>query len=120
FKNTGSAQHTATFDDVALDTNVIPPGETATLKAPSKAGSYSYHCAIHPTRMRGVLVVVGQNIQDPTQIGAQPATVAKVGRPGRGISFLALVTGVIAAFLGGLGIAPFLGRRRKTDAPSSP
>jgi plastocyanin len=114
FKNTGSASHTATFDDVPLDTNVIRPGENGTLKAPAKPGSYSYHCNIHPARMRGVLVVVGQNVQDPTRYPTQAAAIAKVGGPGRGVSWLALVTGVVAAFLGGLGIAPFLrGRKEK-------
>ena len=63
--------------------------------------------------MRAVLVVVGQNQQDPTRTPTQAAAIAKVGGPGRGISWLALVTGVAAAFLGGLGIAPFLGRRKK-------
>jgi plastocyanin len=112
FKNTGSASHTATFDDLGLDTSVIRPGEDGTLKAPLKPGSYSYRCNIHPGRMRGVLVVVGQNEKDPTRPATQTAAVAKVGGPGRGISWFALVTGVIAAFLGGLGIAPFLRRRQ--------
>ena len=118
FKNTGSASHTATFDDVALDTNVISSGQQATLKAPAKPGSYSYRCSIHPARMRAVLVVVGQNVQDPTRLAAQPAAVAKVGGPGGGFSWLALVTGVLAGFLGGLGIAPFL-RRRQRQVPGA-
>src|SRR4051812_19562890 len=46
--NKGDAQHTATFDDVALDTKVVAPGSQADLTAPDKPGSYSYRCNIHP------------------------------------------------------------------------
>jgi plastocyanin len=55
--NNGSAPHTATFDDVELDTGRIEPGKSATLTAPGRPGTYSYFCAVHPAKMRGVLVV---------------------------------------------------------------
>jgi plastocyanin len=57
WKNNGKVAHTVTFDDVALDTGSFPAGATAILNAPGQPGTYSYHCAIHPAKMRGVLVV---------------------------------------------------------------
>jgi plastocyanin len=35
---------------------MVPAGGTATFKAPSAAGSYAFHCTIHPF-MHGKLVV---------------------------------------------------------------
>jgi plastocyanin len=111
WNNTGNAQHTATFDDVDLDTEVITPGSDGKLVAPAKPGSYSYRCNIHPAKMRGVLVVVGQNTADPTKVqavGAAQATGAEV--PG-GVTTLALITGLAGAFLGGFAVSAFVRRR---------
>ena len=117
WRNGGDAPHTATFDDVALDTGTVLPGSSASLPAPQKPGSYSYRCAIHPGRMRGVLVVLGQNVADPTQpVAARAQTAAAVtGRrgPGGALSGLVLGTAVVAAFLAGFGIAMFLRPRRR-------
>jgi plastocyanin len=119
WQNTGAVPHTATFDDVQLDTQPIQPGKRAVLTAPTRPGSYSYKCAIHPARMRGVLVVVGQNAADPTQQAAAPPAAAgappvAAASPSRaGLSWLALVTGVLGAFAGGFGISAFVrGRPR--------
>jgi plastocyanin len=118
--NKGKVPHTLTFDDVTVDTGTIAPGTSATLDAPARPGSYSYRCTIHPAKMRGVLVVVGANTRDPTKATAAgaPAAVTKLSGPSGGVSTLVLVTGVLAAFLGGLGIAPFL-RRRPTNETSA-
>jgi plastocyanin len=120
WRNDGSAPHTASFDDLALETGTLQPGSTGTLNAPDKPGSYSYRCAIHPGRMRAVLVVVGQNVADPTRpvsTRAAPAAVVAGNRgPGAGISGLALGTAVAAAFLGGFGIAMFARPRRRPGA----
>ena len=118
WKNSGNAPHTATFDDVeGLDTKNIAPGSESKLTAPEKPGSYSYKCNIHPAKMRGVLVVVGQNQDDPTEAAAgkgagPPAAAAGDDGPGGGISGLTLATGVIAAFLGGFGISAFVRPKR--------
>ena len=117
WKNTGNVAHTATFDDIQLDTNVVAPGAESTLSAPAKPGSYSYRCNIHPAKMRGVLVVVGQNTNDPTKkVAAAPASYAGTSGPGTGVSTVALVALGVGAFLGGAGIAAFLLRR---PSPSS-
>ena len=125
WKNTGAAPHTATFDDVQLDTGNIEPGNSGKVTAPDEPGSYSYKCNIHPGRMRGVLVVVGQNQADPTEEAAAkatgpPAAAAGDSGPGGGISGLVLATGVIAAFLGGFGISAFVRPRRAAATPSAP
>lgn len=57
-KNDDSVAHTVTADDGSggsFDVN-IDPGATATFKAPSKPGSYPYHCTYH-SNMHGVLKV---------------------------------------------------------------
>jgi plastocyanin len=115
--NKGQAPHTLTLDDVDLDTGNIAPGATADLKAPDAPGSYSYRCTVHPARMRGVLVVLGRDTDDPNAQAAAPPPAAAPsagagGGPGAGISAFVLATAVVAAFLGGIGISAFALRRR--------
>jgi plastocyanin len=108
------APHNARFDDIKLATPIFHQGQSQSLTAPDKPGSYSYFCEVHPAAMRAVLVVVGQNTGDPTkQAGAVAPAVAIKSGPGSGVSTFALVTGVIAAFLGGFGISAFVVRRRR-------
>lgn len=132
WNNTGQAPHTATFDDIPLDTRNIDAGGDATLTAPTKPGSYSYKCNIHPARMRAVLVVVGQNIADPTARNepaardvAKAAATAEDGGGGGGgggdgggsgsVSWFALTTGVLGAFAAGFGISAFVRGRSDTS-----
>lgn len=110
--NKGQAPHTATFDAGNLDTRVINPGGSASLKAPAQSGSYAYRCNIHPTQMRGVVVVVGPNETDPTRTAAGRAELAYVESGGGSpLPWVALATGVIGAFLGGFGISAFARNR---------
>ena len=54
--NHDSAAHTATADDgQSFDTGDISDGASATFSV-AKAGTYSYHCAVHPF-MKATLVV---------------------------------------------------------------
>ena len=70
--------------------------------------------------MRGVLVVLGRDTDDPNADAAQAVSAAPVvatgegGGPGGGITFFGLATGVLAAFLGGIGLSAFALRRRGT------
>jgi plastocyanin len=115
WKNLDASQHNAKFDDVDLETELFGRGESKSLKAPTKPGSYSYFCQPHAQIMRAVLVVVGQNTGDPAAgAGAGPAALVAAKGPGGGVTFAALATGVAGAFLGGFGIAAFLVRRRST------
>lgn len=142
FRNIGEAPHTATFDDVDLDTGTLDIGAEGKLVAPAEPGSYSYFCAIHP-RMRGVVVVLGQNTADPTaspgttvvavasdggdggdEETAAPVTAAPspppaytaAGGASGAMKTWVLVTVAVAFFLGGAGITPFLTRGRRRAA----
>jgi plastocyanin len=115
--NNGQAPHTMTLDDVDLDTGSIDPGASAELTAPDAPGSYSYRCAVHPGRMRGVLVVLGRDTEDPNAQAAPAAAPAAPasgggGDPGGGVTAFVLATAVVAAFLGGIGLSAFALRRR--------
>jgi plastocyanin len=114
--NKGQAPHTMTLDDVQLDTGSIAPGATAELTAPDAPGSYSYRCTVHPARMRGVLVVLGRDTEDPNAQAAAPPAPAPAGGggggPGGGVTAFVLATAVVAAFIGGIGLSAFALRRR--------
>ena len=116
WSNKGKAPHTATFDDVSLDTGRVEPGASGSITAPEKPGSYSYRCNIHPAKMRGVLVVVGETTPDPTKQAAAQGPAAATGAkgPSGGVTTLVLVTAIIASFLGGFGISAFTRRRPST------
>jgi plastocyanin len=55
--NSDTAPHTATMDDGSCDTDTIAAGSTAMLKF-TKAGTYTYHCKIHPAQMKDVTIQV--------------------------------------------------------------
>ncbi|HET7119943.1 MAG TPA: cupredoxin family copper-binding protein [Solirubrobacterales bacterium] len=57
WQNQDTAPHTATADDGSFDTGTIEKGKlgSATFK---EAGTFAYHCEIHPT-MHGTVEVVG-------------------------------------------------------------
>ncbi len=54
--NHDSEAHTVTADSGGAFDVTVPPGKTVTLTAPSKPGSYAYHCTYHAD-MHGTLTV---------------------------------------------------------------
>jgi plastocyanin len=55
--NADSVEHTATSDQAGLFVgDDIKPGKTVTFKAPTRVGTYTFHCEYHPS-MHGTLVV---------------------------------------------------------------
>jgi plastocyanin len=54
--NRDGAPHTVTADDGAFDSGQVGGGGATTFSAPSAAGSYDFHCDIHP-EMSGTLTV---------------------------------------------------------------
>ncbi|HEY8636812.1 MAG TPA: cupredoxin domain-containing protein [Candidatus Limnocylindrales bacterium] len=56
FSNTGTTGHTATLDGGGCATSTIDAGKSDGLVF-SVAGTYKFHCAIHPTQMTGTIVV---------------------------------------------------------------
>jgi plastocyanin len=57
WSNGDTAPHTVTFDDNSCDSGQIAAGTAVTVTY-SKAGSYPFHCKVHPT-MKGTLTVTG-------------------------------------------------------------
>lgn len=53
--NQDSVEHSAVADDGTFETKVLASGEKGSFTF-SKAGSYTYHCGIHPS-MTGTIVV---------------------------------------------------------------
>lgn len=56
FSNTGAAAHTATLDGGQCATGTINAGKSDGLVF-TAAGTYKFHCSIHPTQMTGTIVV---------------------------------------------------------------
>jgi len=78
--NHDATAHTATADDDSFDTEQLGNGESSTLTF-STAGSFAYHCAIHP-QMNGTLVVEAAATAAPSAT-AEP-TAAPTADPGGG------------------------------------
>lgn len=53
--NEDGVNHNVVADDKSFDTGVIEPGKTGSVTF-SKAGTFAYHCSIHPT-MKATIVV---------------------------------------------------------------
>lgn len=53
--NQDSMGHSATADDNSFDTGILDQGKSGTITF-SKAGTYTYHCAVHPS-MHGTIIV---------------------------------------------------------------
>jgi plastocyanin len=54
--NNDTIQHTATLDDNSCTTDALAGGAIGMLTF-SAPGTYPYHCKIHPTQMKGTIVV---------------------------------------------------------------
>ena len=54
--NTDGVDHTVTADTGGSFDVSVPAGQTVTFTAPSTAGTFKYHCSIHP-QMHGTLIV---------------------------------------------------------------
>ena len=55
--NNGPSDHTVTSDDGTSFDVSVSAGKDATFTAPAKAGTYKFHCNIHPTQMKATLTV---------------------------------------------------------------
>jgi plastocyanin len=55
--NNGPSQHTVTSDDGTSFDVTVDSGKDATFTAPAKAGTYKFHCNIHPSLMKATLTV---------------------------------------------------------------
>jgi plastocyanin len=57
WSNTGTTAHTVTADDASCDSGNVDPG-TSTSFTFTAAGTFAYHCKIHPT-MKATVTVSG-------------------------------------------------------------
>lgn len=55
WKNNDSVTHTVTADQGAFDSGDLPPGQSFSFTF-TKAGTYSYHCNIHPSMTATIVV----------------------------------------------------------------
>lgn len=115
--NGGGAPHTATADDGSFDSRRLQPGESFS-QTFSAAGSFPYHCEIHPQMTGTVTVTDGAAAPEaapaaaPAAATAAPAGAgaadqpARVPRTGVGTALdgtsggMALLAGLVAAVLG--------------------
>jgi plastocyanin len=129
--NTGQAPHTVTADDGSFDSGTLSPGATFS-QTFATAGTFTYHCNIHP-QMTATVIVGGpggsgsdaQAQAAPAQStpqaadGGKPAKETKANKvPNTGVgtmavpaqsSALALLAALVAA---GLGVAALRTSRR--------
>ena len=77
--NLGSAPHTVTADDGTFDSGQLDPGETYAYTFDT-AGTYDYHCEIHPEMTARIIVT---EAAAPADDETTPATGAEL--PGAGI-----------------------------------
>jgi plastocyanin len=56
WRNSDSITHTATQDGNAFDTGNVPPGAMSTSIKVMTAGSFPYHCSIHPSMVATLTV----------------------------------------------------------------
>jgi plastocyanin len=54
--NKDGAPHTVTADNGEFQTKELSQGQSGTFTAPAQAGTYKFHCAVHPN-MHGTLTV---------------------------------------------------------------
>lgn len=55
-QNKDNVAHTVTSDDGGFDSGSIASGANGRFTAPSKPGTYTFHCSVHPS-MKGTLIV---------------------------------------------------------------
>jgi len=72
--NEGNTPHTVTSDDGQFDSEVLNPGESFMFTFP-EAGTFSYHCEIHPSMTGSVTVgaAAGGGGGTPMEQPAAPA-----------------------------------------------
>jgi plastocyanin len=101
--NSDQISHTATADGGAFDTGTLGNGASGTITF-STAGSFPYHCTIHPS-MAGT-VTVEAAAAEPTAPRGTDTEVVATGDAMPGFAGAALV--IVVAWLAGL----FIARRR--------
>ncbi len=74
--NSDAVAHTATSDSNAWNTPLIESGRSASVKF-DQAGTFTYHCAVHPDMM-ATIIVQAQSTPIPPTASSVPATATPV------------------------------------------
>src|SRR5438309_3139759 len=97
--NATAPVHTATSDSGAWDTGNIAPGATSSAISFPTAGTFTYHCAIHPSMTGSVIVSAAAATSPPVRALAPGGGGAAQYRPRLplGAGLLVLGLGLLAA-----------------------
>jgi len=114
--NNDQTAHTVTTNDGAFDSGTLQPGQSFSF-AFDKAGTYAYHCNIHPT-MTATVTVSGAGGSSSGSVSASPsATASATTGPGAplpssgGPSSLGVVAALALVALGAVALVFVLVRR---------
>ncbi len=85
--NQDSAPHTATGDNGEFDTGQLAQGGSASATFDT-AGTYAYHCAVHPDMVASIVVTAGEPASEPTgEPAPTPASPTELPSTGSGTTF---------------------------------
>lgn len=102
--NQDSAPHTATGDNGEFDTGQLAQGGSASVTFDT-AGTYAYHCEVHPNMVASIVVTAGEPADEPADEPAPtPATPTELPNTGSGTTFGGSDNSLMLA---GLGAAAF-------------
>ena len=103
--NQDSAPHTATGDNGEFDTGQLAQGGSASVTFDT-AGTYAYHCAVHPDMVASIVVTAGEPADEPAgEPAPTPATPTELPNTGSGTTFGGSDNSLLLA---GLGAVAFL------------
>ncbi|HEY7801760.1 MAG TPA: plastocyanin/azurin family copper-binding protein, partial [Dehalococcoidia bacterium] len=117
--NNGPTTHTVTSDSgsaMSFDSGNLPAGQTFTETFPA-AGTFTYHCTIHPS-MTGSVVVQAAGASSPTAGSAAPTTAPTTAPPAAATAATAATPPAAAA--GGTGSTPAAGAGALPSTGSGP
>jgi plastocyanin len=103
--NTGAATHTVTSDSGAFDSGNVAPGASFSHTFDT-AGTFTYHCSIHP-QMTGTVVVTGGGGQAAAAPTAAPAAAQTTQVPRTGVGATAPAQNHALAIVAALAAALF-------------
>ena len=103
--NQDSAPHTATGDNGEFDTGQLAQGASASVTFDT-AGTYAYHCDVHPDMVASIVVTAGEPTDEPAdEPSPTPATPTELPSTGSGTTFGGSDNSLLLA---GLGAVVFL------------
>src|SRR5215213_1964163 len=113
--NNDQTAHTATANDGAFDSGTLQPGQSFSFTF-DKAGTYAYHCNIHPD-MTATVTVSGSGSPSPTASASASPTASATTGPGAplpssgGPSSLGVVAALALVAFGAIALVLVLVRR---------